>query len=78
MGKWKSEGVPKGRYDEIAVALRQTYDWIAGRAEARAVKVEDLSPMAIRLAQEFDRIKDDRAQLEAFATCLQAITRAAG
>ena len=36
IANWRRRGVvPKGRYDEIAVALGQTADWLAGRAPAR-------------------------------------------
>lgn len=77
IANWRRRGiVPKGRYDEIAVALGQSADWLAGRAPARESEPPALSPMALRLAQEFDRITDPQKQLQAFATCIQTITRA--
>lgn len=77
IANWRRRGlVPKGRYDEIALALGQSADWLAGRAPARGTDSATLSPMALRLAQEFDRITDAQKQLQAFATCLQTITRA--
>ena len=78
IANWRRRGVvPKGRYDEIAVALGQSADWLAGRAPARETDLAALSPMALRIAQEFDRIADPEKQLQAFATCIQTITRAA-
>ena len=41
--KWKEEGVPKGRYDEIAVALRQTAKnrWVADCSGRAALVLPD-------------------------------------
>lgn len=77
IANWRRRGVvPKGRYDDIAVALGQTVDWLAGREPARDSSPAALSPMALRLAQEFDKIADAGKQMQAFATCIQVITRA--
>jgi len=77
IANWRRRGVvPKGRYDDIAVALGQSADWLAGRAPVRETDSAALSPMALRIAQEFDRITDPQKQLQAFATCIQTITRA--
>ena len=77
IANWRRRGVvPKGRYDDIAVVLGQSADWLAGRAPSRETDLTALSPMALRTAQEFDRITDPAKQLQAFATCIQTITRA--
>lgn len=77
IANWRRRGVvPKGRYDDIAVALGQSADWLSGRAPSRESDPLALSPMALRIAQEFDRITDPQKQLQAFATCIQTITRA--
>ena len=77
IANWRRRGiVPKGRYDDIAVVLGQSADWLAGRAPSRESDPQALSPMALRIAQEFDRITDPQKQLQAFATCIQTITRA--
>jgi len=77
IANWRRRGVvPKGRYDDIAVVLGQSADWLAGRAPSRETDLTALSPMALRIAQEFDRITDPAKQLQAFATCIQTITRA--
>lgn len=73
---WKTRGVPAAEYAGIAVALGESVDWVAGMAPARAASGADPSPMATRIALEFDQIKDAGAQLDAFARIIAVIARA--
>ena len=77
VGNWKSRGVPVQEYPAIAAALGTSIDWVAG-AEVGPEPGANLSPMAMKIAREFDRISDDAAQLAAFAHIIGVIARAAG
>lgn len=73
---WKARGIPLAEYPALAVAFGESADWVAGVAEARGTGGAEPSPMAARLAQEFDQIGDSSAQLDAFAKAIAIITRA--
>ena len=75
---WKVRGVPLAEYPALAVAFGESADWVAGVAEPRGSDGAEPSPMAARLAQEFDAIGDSAAQLDAFAKAIAIITRARG
>lgn len=75
---WKVRGVPVGEFPALAVALGESVDWVAGMAPARTTAGAEPSPMAARLAAEFDQITDPAAQLDAFAKAVAIITRARG
>jgi hypothetical protein len=74
---WRSRGkVPASQLAHVAVALGQSIEWALGKAERSPAR--PLSPMALRIAREFDRITDPERQLDALASCLTAIGRASG
>jgi lambda repressor-like predicted transcriptional regulator len=73
---WKSRKVPAAKYAAIALALGQTVEWLLGREGRKDGPA--LSDMAMKIAREFDQLRDEGARLEAFARCLTAIGRAAG
>lgn len=75
MGNWKTRGVPAKEYEQIAVVLHESMDWIVGRAPPRGEDPGSLTPMAIKLAQEFDTIPDMKRQLDAFAQILTIIVK---
>jgi hypothetical protein len=75
---WQSRGIPASAYPELAEALGKSIDWVAGKDEDEPSGASGLSPMAMKLAVEFDRIKDDAAQLAAFAHIIGVIARASG
>ena len=78
VANWKARRVvPPGQYAALAVLFGESIDWVAGTSDQRRPAPAALSPMALRLAQEFDRITDPDKQLDAFARCLSAVTRAA-
>lgn len=77
MSNWQARGIPAMRFAAIADAIGQSVDWIAGRTDTPAQNVAHLSPMALKLAAEFDKIADPSAQLDAFAEIIAVITRAA-
>jgi hypothetical protein len=76
VGNWKRRGVPRGQYPAIAAALGKSIDWVAGN-EADIESPIGLSQMALRLAHEFDKIKNDKAQLGAFAQIIGIVAVAA-
>lgn len=76
-GNWKSRGVPAQEFPAIAAALGTSIDWVAG-TDPGADPGANLSPMAMKIAREFDRITDDAEQLAAFAHIIGVIARAAG
>lgn len=73
---WRTRGVPRSQYPGIAIALGQSVEWVMGEAERAADR--PLSPMALRIAREFDAIQDPTRQLDALARCLTAIGRVRG
>lgn len=75
---WQKRRVPPAEYGAIAAVLGESVDWVTGAAAPRARGGAPLSPMAARLAQEFDGIADQAAQLDAFTKCLAIINRARG
>lgn len=77
-GNWKSRRVPPKDYAAIAEILGESVDWVAGMAAPRASGDAPLSPMAARLAREFDQVRDPAAQLDAFAKCIGIIAKARG
>ncbi len=74
VGMWKSRGVPRAQYMAIAQALGQSVAWLMGQADREAER--PLSPAALRIGREFDRITDPSKQLDALARCLTAIGKA--
>jgi hypothetical protein len=78
MGNWRRRGVPASQYSAVAAALDESTDWLLGLAEPKGVDPYRLSPMALRLAQEFDGIRDERQQLDAFAQIIALIARMRG
>lgn len=78
IGNWKRRGiVPAAKFPDIALVFGESIDWVAGTAEPRGVKIDDFSAMALRIAQDFDKLKTAEARLDAFARCISAISRAA-
>ena len=77
-GNWKSRRVPPKEYGAIAAIFGESVDWVVGTAGPRASGDAPLSPMAARLAREFDQIRDSAAQLDAFAKCISVIAKARG
>lgn len=77
MSNWGTRGVPPRHYPAIADVLGESTDWIFGRAESRSTENDHLSPMARKLAAEFDKIASPTRQLDAFAEIIAVITRAA-
>ncbi len=75
-GNWKSRRVPPKDYATIAAILGESVDWVAGVAAPRASGDAPQSPMAARLAREFDQVRDPTAQLDAFAKCIGIIAKA--
>lgn len=75
---WKVRGVPMAEFPALAVAFGESADWVAGAAPPRSSALAEPSPMAARIAQEFDSIPDAGAQLDAFAKIVAIITRARG
>lgn len=78
VGNWKKRGVPVKDFPTIAVAFGETADWVAGQAPPRREKPDSLSAMALRIAQEFDRIADLSAQLDAYTKIITVIAVARG
>lgn len=78
IGNWKSRGVPPKEYENIAIALGESMDWIVGRGPARGEDLGALTAMAIKVAQEFDTIPDPKNQLDAFAKIVTIITKHRG
>lgn len=77
VANWKRRGiVPPAKYPDLAVIFGESIDWVAGTGEARSASTSSLSPMALRIAQEFDGIKSVDRRLDAFARCISAIVRA--
>lgn len=76
VGNWKTRGIPAASHADIAVALGVTVDWLIGVGSADAGR--EPSPMAMRIAWEFDRIQDEAAQLSAFIHIIGVIARASG
>lgn len=77
-GNWKSRGVPATHHAAIAVTLGESVDWVTGIAPPRRQDPEKLSPMALKLAREFDEIQGQAAQLDAFAKIITIIAKARG
>lgn len=75
---WQKRQVPPSQYQAIAGILGESVDWVTGAAAARSRGGAPLSPMAARLAAEFDSIGNQAAQLDAFAKCLGVIALAKG
>lgn len=78
MGNWGRRGIPPSLHQPIATALDESVDWLLGLAPERGADPYTLSPMALRIGMEFDSIKDDRKQLDLFATIIGLIGRAHG
>lgn len=78
VGNWKARGVPAKDYPAIAIAFGESADWVAGRAPPRRDKPENLSAMALRLAQEFDSIADLKTQLDVYTKLVTIIAVARG
>lgn len=78
MGNWNRRGIPASLHVQIAAALDESVDWLLGLAPPRGADPYALSPMALRIAMDFDSIKDDRKQLDLFATIISLIGRAHG
>ena len=76
MSNWQARGIPAMRYAAIADAIGQSVDWIAGRTDTAAQDAKHLSPMALKIAAEFDKIPDPQRQLDAFAEIIAAVVRA--
>lgn len=75
VSNWKKRDIPKSEFPAIAAELGETTDWLAGLAPAKSLDSDRLSPMARKLAQEFDTISDPEKTLEAFARILSVIDR---
>lgn len=73
MSNWASRGIPASHYKAIAAAMGQSVDWLCGRTDAKAQDTANLSPMALKIAAEFDKIADPGRQLEAFAQIITII-----
>jgi hypothetical protein len=73
MSNWGSRGIPATHYKAIAAAMGQSVDWLCGRADATQQFVSNLSPMALKIAAEFDKIADPSQQIEAFAQIITII-----
>lgn len=72
---WQARGVlPQSVHAEVAAALGKTPNWLAGLDEAGTV----LSPMAREIVRVFERIEDDRAQLQAFVRIVEICAQARG
>ena len=78
MSNWSVRGVPAKWYPTIADVIGESTDWIFGRADPRSHANDHLSPMAIKLAAEFDRITNPASQIDAFAEIIAVSTRANG
>lgn len=73
VGNWKKRGVPLKDYPAIAVAFGETADWVAGQAPPRRETPANLSTMALRIAQEFDRIEELPARLDTYTKIVTLI-----
>lgn len=70
---WTRRGIPADMFAAVAKALDRSVDWVAGVAPFDERSVPVLSPMARKLAEEFDAIDGDHAQLVAFVRCLAIV-----
>lgn len=62
---WETRGLPREHWSAVAVALGKSTSWVAGE-EPGQPGAEGLSPMALLVAKEFNRIKDADAALAAY------------
>jgi hypothetical protein len=76
ISNWARRGIPTAEYPNIARITGETVDWVAGVADSKAFDFEKLSPIARRIAMEFDTIGDPERQITAFAQIIAAIERA--
>jgi hypothetical protein len=76
VSNWARRGIPTAEYPNIARITGETVDWVAGVAESKSFDFDKLSPIAKRVAIEFDTITDPDRQITAFAQIIAAIERA--
>jgi hypothetical protein len=76
VSNWARRGVPPAEYPNVGRVIGKSVDWVAGVTDADPFDYTKLSPIARRVAVEFDTIADVDRQLEAFARIIATIERA--
>lgn len=72
---WGRRRVPPDAYKAIAAVIGKSYAWMVNDT---AQPASGLSPMALRIGQEFDRIEGEADKLAAFAYIIGVIARSSG
>jgi len=75
---WKTRRLPASAYQAVAHALGESVDWIVGQAPPKRLDISKMSPMAVKIAQEFDSLGDDAKQLETYTKIIGLIAIARG